>query len=245
MLNEVSNTKNIKLDDQGTKERLLSTALRMFAESGFDAVSIRDITNAAGANLGAIGYYFGSKDGLIKAVMVRAEPLNALRLQSLKACERDAGERAPSVEGIVRALVEPAVRFAKDSKGDGPYFSRIYSIASALRPPLVLEILRAQYDVIALRFIDALSRALPDVPRTVIVWRYIATVGAMLQVIDDASFLNRVPKFSKGRADSSNPDQIINELVPFLVGAITAQCSPQPTRKPGSPKRSGKQRTKS
>lgn len=218
-------------DDQGTKERLLSTALRMFAESGFDAVSIRDLTNAANANLGAVGYHFGSKDGIIQAVLKLAEPINARRLQALEECEREAGSGGATVEQIIRALVEPAVRLARDTTGDGFYFSRIYRIASALRPPIVLEVIRAQYDKIALRFIDALARALPEIPRTVIVWRYISAVGAMLHVVDDASLMNRVLKFSEGRGDASDPDQIIDALIPFLIGGISAPLLTKPPAK--------------
>ena len=42
-----------------TRERLLSAGERLFATRGIDAVSVRDITDAAGANLAAINYHFG------------------------------------------------------------------------------------------------------------------------------------------------------------------------------------------
>jgi AcrR family transcriptional regulator len=223
MLNPVTKAQKSKADDQGTKERLLQTALHMFAESGFDAVSIRDLTSAAEANLGAIGYHFGSKDDLIKAVFDRlAIPVNERRLAQLDAYERTVKEKGPSIEGVVRALIEPAVRFAKDKESDGVYYSRILDIAYTMRPPVFTEMMRAQYDEIARRFINALAQALPELPRDEVVWRYTFTIGAMLHILDDADHADRVKTFSKGRSDSSNPEEIIEKLVPYVVGGITA-----------------------
>ena len=54
-----------------TKERMLDTAEGLFAEHGFPATSMRDITNAAGVNLAAINYHFGSKESLLIAVLQR------------------------------------------------------------------------------------------------------------------------------------------------------------------------------
>jgi len=47
-----------------TRERLLDEGERLFAEYGYDSVSVRRLTQAAGANLSAINYYFQGKEGL-------------------------------------------------------------------------------------------------------------------------------------------------------------------------------------
>jgi len=52
-----------------TKESLLKVAERLFSKKGYQAVSTRELAEAAGVNLGAIQYHFGSKDKLfIKTV---------------------------------------------------------------------------------------------------------------------------------------------------------------------------------
>ena len=48
-----------------TRERILETAERLFAESGFEGASVRAITSEAQVNLAALHYHFGSKDQLI------------------------------------------------------------------------------------------------------------------------------------------------------------------------------------
>ena len=51
------------------RERLLLAARDLFAQHGYDGTSVRDITARAKANLGAITYYFGSKEALFYAVI--------------------------------------------------------------------------------------------------------------------------------------------------------------------------------
>ena len=59
----------------------MSAAVSAFAEQGFEAASVRDITAKAKVNQGAITYHFGGKDGLYRAVLetvrdqVGAQPL--------------------------------------------------------------------------------------------------------------------------------------------------------------------------
>lgn len=58
---------------QDTRTALLDAATPLFAEKGYDATSVREITASAGANLGAITYHFGSKAALFEEIMVRAQ----------------------------------------------------------------------------------------------------------------------------------------------------------------------------
>ncbi|MFI5207504.1 MAG: TetR/AcrR family transcriptional regulator [Gemmatimonadales bacterium] len=52
----------MKRDTDDTRERILAAAHKLFAEFGFSATSVRDITGAAGVNLSAVSYHFASKD---------------------------------------------------------------------------------------------------------------------------------------------------------------------------------------
>ncbi len=47
-----------------TKERILDTAEVLFAQKGYQAVSVREITSAARCNLAAVNYHFGKKENL-------------------------------------------------------------------------------------------------------------------------------------------------------------------------------------
>lgn len=50
------------------RQRLVRTAFELFAEKGFDSVSVRDIARAASVSVGLINHHFGSKEGLREAV---------------------------------------------------------------------------------------------------------------------------------------------------------------------------------
>jgi len=59
-----------ELGDGGeTRRRVLSAAAQLFAERGFARVTVRDICRKARANVAAVNYHFGGKEGLYQAVM--------------------------------------------------------------------------------------------------------------------------------------------------------------------------------
>lgn len=51
----------------GTRQSLIEAGLELFGHKGYDGASIREIARQAGANVAAIGYHFGGKDGLRRA----------------------------------------------------------------------------------------------------------------------------------------------------------------------------------
>jgi TetR/AcrR family transcriptional regulator, regulator of cefoperazone and chloramphenicol sensitivity len=70
-----SNLLNINQDDIQPRQKILLTALELFAELGFERATIRQIAKKADVNVSAIGYYFGDKAGLYQAAFV--EPMGS------------------------------------------------------------------------------------------------------------------------------------------------------------------------
>lgn len=84
-----------------TPDRLLDAARQLFSEKGFDAASVREITRAARANLGAITYHFGTKEQLRLAVVDRVARGFAQRIVEALAPPNPAPERlAAMVEAL-------------------------------------------------------------------------------------------------------------------------------------------------
>lgn len=52
-----------------TRQRLLMSAIRVFAEKGFQGAGIREISQKAQANSALVQYYFGNKEGLYRAAL--------------------------------------------------------------------------------------------------------------------------------------------------------------------------------
>lgn len=92
------------------KQQLVLTAERLFAQRGLDGVALRQIGTEAGmANKSAVQYHFGSKEGLVQAILLH-------RLEHLTQRRRLLAARAPS--GELRAIVEahqlPLIEMAED-----------------------------------------------------------------------------------------------------------------------------------
>ena len=49
---------------EDTRERILQSSRKLFAEKGFDMTSVRDITSDAGCNVASVNYHFGGKENL-------------------------------------------------------------------------------------------------------------------------------------------------------------------------------------
>jgi len=90
-------------ETRDTRERLLDAAEALFARSGFDAVSIRDIAADAGVNVAAVNYHFNSKDGLYQEVLRRVVAAKRQR-------QRDVFEAAAASGGDVAAVVSAFFR---------------------------------------------------------------------------------------------------------------------------------------
>ncbi|WP_310618378.1 TetR/AcrR family transcriptional regulator [Flexibacterium corallicola] len=92
----------------GTRGRLLDSAESLLAENGLGSTSVRMITEMAGANVAAVNYHFGSKEDLVRAVILRRlSEIDDMRMQRLDALE--VGGRSPSIEEITRAFIEPLI----------------------------------------------------------------------------------------------------------------------------------------
>ena len=97
-------------ETQTTRARILLSAEALFAERGFEVVSLREITGAAGVNVAAVNYHFGSKDKLIDAVVIRhLSPVNEERLRQLDKLEERYSQAPIPVEEILKAFLSPVL----------------------------------------------------------------------------------------------------------------------------------------
>ena len=62
---------------------IINTAERLFAVTGFDGTSVRDIAKEAGVNLAMISYYFGSKEKLMEAVFEQRTTVIRIKVENL------------------------------------------------------------------------------------------------------------------------------------------------------------------
>ncbi|MDQ8726168.1 TetR family transcriptional regulator [Bradyrhizobium sp. LHD-71] len=212
------------------REAILTAAESLFSTHGFNAVSIRDIADEAGANPGSLTYHFKSKDGLLLEIYRRhCGPINRRRSELLAAARRvrDLQDR---LEAIVRAYVLPAFSSGSDLAGGGARFTRLRAILSAEGNEVVDRIIAQTFDDTSHAFIDAIHDSLPHLPRTEIVWRSHFLLGALYYALVTPE---RVSRLSRGRADGTDAPEAIEQLVRATVAALQAPPvdRPEPLRK--------------
>lgn len=100
--------------EASTRERLIEAAGRLFAEKGFEGSTIREICEDAGANVAAVNYHFGGKEGLYTEVVADVIRRRTERLPM----DGGLGEDAPPEERL-RAFVRAFLRrrFDRDRPG--------------------------------------------------------------------------------------------------------------------------------
>ena len=201
-----------------TKERILDAAEALFAEHGFEATSLRMITASACVNLAAVNYHFHSKDDLIRAVFVRRiGPVNQKRLELLRAQLEVAGNAQPSLEGVIRAFVEPVVMLRKDPTcaDVGRLFGRTYAEPSGTARRAFFDLMRE----IGRPFTEAFRRALGDMPQVELLWRIHFSVGVVAHTLAGTDHLATI---SGGRCDPSDAEGTIERMVAFIAAGMRA-----------------------
>ena len=182
MKKRAATTEQSKKAPAETRERVLEVAERLFAERGLDAVSIRDIIAAAGANLGAINYHFGTKDRLIEAVFERRlVPSTQERLRALEAVESAAGARPAKLEDVLEAIFRPVVEEAMDPKRGGATFGKLMARCLVDPNPVMERVMQRHFSTMVKRFDAALSRAMPSLSPDDVFWRMHLLMGGLHQ----------------------------------------------------------------
>jgi AcrR family transcriptional regulator len=202
-----------------TKTRILDAAEKLFADKGFYATSLRDITAEAEVNLAAVNYHFQTKDSLIDAVIGRrVAPVNRRRLEMLAA----AGPH-PSVEQIVEAFVAPLLE--RDISPLMPMMGRV--LAS---PDLVLFRLFKKHSAgVAEQFRNVLETALPSLSSSERMWRLLFMGGSMAHVL---SWAPVIVEMTEGICDPTDRKDVTARLVRFVAAGFRATEPPPSTQPP-------------
>lgn len=198
-----------------TPERLVATAERLFAERGIEAVSLRDITNACGANSAAIHYHFGSKERLLRAILEhRAAELGKRRDAYLVRIEQT---RRPSLRQVVEALVLPTAELVEEDVHGGRYY--VGFLAALLERPDTAAVIDEVFGDQMIRYLTALERVLPQVPAEVRVMRFAFAKDFINRAL---AYPDRGVRLWIESHASTAAAQITDHVIDFLVGAFRA-----------------------
>lgn len=171
---------------------LETVARRLFAERGVDGVTVRDIAEAAGQkNHAAVGYHFGSKDALVRKIVIDgARLIDQRRNDWLDTLEAAGGPR--TVREVVDVLIYAGVDMAGDGSENG--YSRFVVMLGMTHRQLFMDALGGRWNSGYQRCLDHLRRLMADMPaatknqRFVFMGAYLGGVLAAREVgLADAS----------------------------------------------------------
>jgi len=205
-----------------TRERILDAAEELFANKGYEGVSVRQIMRKAGADVSLAYYHFKSKRDLFDQVMLRrVEFLNSIRLKALEAVEERHPDDAPTVEEIIDAFTQPLLELlGREHEEWKYYFQLIAQINSS--PEWGGELMTRYFDPLVRRFIEALSKALPDCDQADLYWSYHFLSGALTLTFAETG---RIDNLSGGICRSSDMQAINQRMPEFLAAGFKALCA--------------------
>jgi len=204
-----------------TRQAILEAAERLYAERGFADVTLRDIVAAAGVNLAAVNYHFGSKDELIAELFIsRSLATNRERLNELRRVEQQGCGRA-EIEAILRALVGPTLRGCLGPDRERSPAARFMIRASIEAVAPIRRIKNREIDHLK-KFAAAMRRSLPSCPDVELYWGLHFALAMAHQTIRDSERLTRL---SEGLCDLGDVEAMIERIVAVSAMALRADIS--------------------
>jgi AcrR family transcriptional regulator len=222
--------RDMNFPESGSKRRLLDAAEQLFAEKGFEAVSVRDITGLAKTNVAAVNYHFGSREALLSMAMMRyMAPVTQERLARLESIEKKWSGKAAPLEEIIDALVRPLVSQVKKSELSERLFykliGRIFAQQTEDLPAPIEEQLRHVID----RFTRSFAKALPAVSGEDLVWRMHFLAGGMIHMLTHQDMLNRITSGSSG---APSMEATLSRFIRFAAAGLReGTISEEPVKK--------------
>ena len=110
---------------ESTRVMLMEVAERLFATRGIEAVTLREIQQAAGqSNTSVIRYHFGSREGLIRALISYRQASLGIDRQEMLARMREQGKEADP-RAVVWLLVRPLANSIAAGEMFAPFLARL------------------------------------------------------------------------------------------------------------------------
>jgi AcrR family transcriptional regulator len=200
----------------GGRQQMIDAAERLAAERGIGAMSLREVQAAAGQrNKSAAQYHFGSREGLIEAVITsRMGPINERRLELLAALPD-----APDLRSVVEVLVEPLA--AATVGRPGSCWARF--LLQGWVDPTLEQVVRRSFEASSFRSVRRLLlAAVEHLPEHLRGRRVDHAVGYVVMALAGAEMT------AAARRRGAPPvDVVVTDLVDSCCGLLLARTSSQ------------------
>lgn len=201
-----------------TPDRLLDAAERVFAKRHYSTVTLREIADEAGANVGQIVYHFARKDELIRrTILRRADTLNRERIELLRKYEKLVGCENVQIEPLVRAFLEPY--FRRLEAGDMQWRCFAAFVGRAVWDGQLSNHMSESFDEATKLYHSAFRRALPTLKKDDAVRGFQFMLAVMHVSATNDLRTNALLGAGEDEVDYAAYHSI---LVPYIAGGLTA-----------------------
>ena len=213
--------KDIEVTNVSKRDRILDAAEALFAERGFDGVTLRQIASSAGVDVALANYHFGKKLELFNAVFERrAALLNQSRLDALRKVQAEQADSGPSVEQIIEAFLRP-LELTQETADPGwrHYLALIAYVNNSTY--WGKRMMSKLFDDLVQEFIAALRQALPTASDQDLYWCYHNLSGALTLTLAQTE---RIDTLSGGLCQSSDFQAAYDHMIPFVAAGFRKVC---------------------
>jgi AcrR family transcriptional regulator len=201
-----------------TRERLLQAAEQSYARFGFEGTSLRALTAAAGVNLAAVNYHFGSKRGLLMEMSRRVvDPINRERLELLARAREETPSGPLSLEAIFEAFMRPVARYASINGKPNLIFLRLIGRFMSESDDFYHEVVNTLFREVADAFLGELARTLPQLPPAELRLRFHFALSSMLGAL---SQYHRIERGLCAGFDISDITGLLDRLRDFICAGF-------------------------
>lgn len=204
------------------RERILDAAEHAFAEAGFAGASLRDIVLEAKVNLATVYYYFGSKNGLMEAVLKRRfGPLRQEHLDLLRNAQAAVNGRPLRVDQILEAMLLPPLRLAVCDSVRREAVMRLIGRIVSEPSQQIQDILHVQRAEVREAILKAFQESLPNVPRSELRWRMEFVWGALTFILCNP---RKIEKDTQGECNPADAQTVLAEMIRFFSPGFKARA---------------------
>jgi len=202
-----------------TRQFLKSTARRLFAERGFDGVTVRDIMEAAGQRNGAsLYYYFGTKEALaLELVADGAKLIDERRNALLDAAEQGGGPS--SLRGVVKMLVDSST--ALDGNVEEDSYIRFITMLQMTHRDLFMQALAGRWNSGYTRCLAHIRSFLPELDTDILNQRLV-----FMSLYLTAVMSQREAALHGGQHRFWSAPNILENYIDTIVGLLTEPSHP-------------------
>lgn len=201
------------------RERLLHVAIRLFAEKGIDAVSMRAINTAAGTkNKSAVHYHFGSKLGILEAIFAMLDEQLAPVFEDLvtRVEERSVHENIPVAELVLTNYLPLIIIY--NTEGYGKNAIKLFAKMLVDSTPEYQDIYNDYLHEYTGRQYELMKKALPNKPDHHLRYQLMHGLMAMVTGLATLELMKNTPL---GDVRFSTEWELVMTHVDYVTGGLT------------------------